>query len=202
MMHSWGEYVTVPNMNYILLSLLPLILVRKSGFPSLAAANGQFMLFNAATYKAMQPHEKMKASKVEDIETAKYFKQNKIKVACLAGNQSIRCKMYEGFSEAVNGFSKNVIMFFGNSFLWAILFWTITSLGFIFVIMSLSIKLACIYFLFLILTRISVSVASKQNIFINLLLAFPQQLIMGLFIYKAIINQSKKAFEWKGRKIA
>mgnify|MGYP001584351259 CR=1 FL=1 len=61
---TFGEKITVPNMNYILLSLLPLILVRKSGFSSLAAANGQFMLFDSKIYKTYKLQEKMKRKSV------------------------------------------------------------------------------------------------------------------------------------------
>ena len=57
---SSGEMITVPNMNFILVSLLPLILVRKSKFPSLAAANGQFMFFRSDVYKKIFPHRLMK----------------------------------------------------------------------------------------------------------------------------------------------
>lgn len=44
-MQTIGEKVSVPNMNFILNSLLPLPLVFLSNFHSLSAANGQFMLF-------------------------------------------------------------------------------------------------------------------------------------------------------------
>lgn len=50
-MTSWGEKLTVPLMNWILLSMLPLVLVRKSKRNSLAAANGQFMMFPASSYR-------------------------------------------------------------------------------------------------------------------------------------------------------
>jgi hypothetical protein len=44
-MFTLGEYLTVPVIYYILLSLLPFILVPKSKYSSLSAAIGQFMLF-------------------------------------------------------------------------------------------------------------------------------------------------------------
>ncbi|MBE0642247.1 MAG: glycosyltransferase family 2 protein, partial [Bacteroidales bacterium] len=43
-MQGRGEWMSVPLMNWILLSLLPLSLVRLSRRPSLSAANGQCML--------------------------------------------------------------------------------------------------------------------------------------------------------------
>jgi cellulose synthase/poly-beta-1,6-N-acetylglucosamine synthase-like glycosyltransferase len=137
-MVSAGEKATVPLMHYILLTLLPLILVRKTRFSSVAAANGQFMLFNSEVYRKILPHEKMKDSKVEDIKIARYFKQKGINIACITGKKSVSCRMYSGFPEAVHGFSKNVTQFFGNSFILAILFWLITTFGFVTVFFRLS----------------------------------------------------------------
>jgi glycosyltransferase involved in cell wall biosynthesis len=200
-MLTWGEKITVPVMNYILLTLLPLILVKKSRFSSLAAANGQFMLFNSAVYKSLHPHEKMKNSLVEDIEIARYLKKEHYEVACLAGDRSIHCRMYSGAKDAVKGFSKNVSAFFGNSILLAFVFWLITSFGFIVVFYSLSFPLFLSYVLFYILTRIIVSVVSEQNIAENLLFLFPQQISFGLFIYHAFVNKKNKTYHWKGREI-
>ncbi len=201
-MYTWGEKLTVPNMNFILLSLLPLILVFKSKFASLSAANGQFMLFNAQIYNSIQPHELMKSEKVEDIEIARYLKKTKHKIACLTGNQSISCRMYDNFSDAVNGFSKNVVMFFGNSFLMAFIFWFFTSFGFIIIYYSLGINWFLFYLFITILTRIIISIISFQNIFTNILLIIPQQISLGIFIFKALFNKQKKQFQWKGRNIS
>ena len=52
-----GERVVIPVMNWILLSLLPLILVRKCRWSSFSAANGQFMMFRTSVYKRYRFHE-------------------------------------------------------------------------------------------------------------------------------------------------
>jgi glycosyltransferase involved in cell wall biosynthesis len=200
-MKTWGEKMAVPVMNYILLTLLPLILVKKSRFTSLAAANGQFMLFNSPIYRSLHPHEKMKNSLVEDIEIARYLKKEHYKIACLAGDSSIQCRMYSGSQDAVRGFSKNVAAFFGNSIILAFIFWLITSFGFLFILHSLSFPLFLNYILIYILTRIIVSVISEQNTAENLLLIFPQQISFGLFIYTAFTNMKNKTYHWKGRDI-
>ncbi len=202
MMITKGEQISVPVMNYILLSLLPLILVRKLNFPSLAAANGQFMLFDSVKYLEYLPHEKMKANKVEDIEIARFYKQNKIKIAVLTGNDTITCRMYNSFSDAANGFSKNVVNFFGNSFALATIFWLITTFGFLVVLFNLSTNTFLFYILILLITRILISVSSQQNILQNIIFLIPQQFALGLFIYKAIINKLKNQHQWKGRNIS
>ncbi|WP_319478911.1 glycosyltransferase family 2 protein [uncultured Draconibacterium sp.] len=201
-MYTLGEYLTVPIMNFILLSLLPLVFVRVLPFSSMAAANGQFMLFDAKTYRNNQPHQTFRDNKVEDISIAQSFKKNGIRIACLSGNLSISCRMYSSFNDAINGFSKNVIMFFGNSGLLAVLFWLITTLGFIPILIGLPTTLILIYLLMLVTIRILISVVSHQSPLKNLLLAIPQQVVLGIFIIKAFLNKSKKAYQWKGRTIS
>jgi glycosyltransferase involved in cell wall biosynthesis len=196
-----GEKMTVPNMNYILLSLLPLLLVRKSKFISLSAANGQFMFFRADAYMRLQPHWLMKDNKVEDISISRYLKENDHKIACLTGDENINCRMYTGYLDALEGFSKNVIAFFGNSFVLALLFWLVTSFGFIAVLYFLPWKIFLAYLSMYLLTRIFISIASRQNIFNNLLYIFHLQLSMGIFIFKAFINKHFRKFQWKGRSI-
>ncbi len=200
-MLSHGEWFTVPVMNYILLTLLPLVLVNKSSFSSLSAANGQFMFFDADIYHKYLPHKQFKDKKVEDIAIIRYLKQQKVPVACLAGEKEISCRMYSGFGEAVHGFSKNIVMFFGNSTLLAILFWSITTLGFIPVIMTMSPAVATAYFAAIILIRMIVSATSRQNIVWNLLFMIAQQLAMGLMIFYSVRNSVTKQYTWKGRNI-
>jgi glycosyltransferase involved in cell wall biosynthesis len=196
-----GEKITVPNMTNILLSLLPLIFVRISWFSSHSAANGQFMLFEKETYLKFLPHKKFSMNKVEDIEIARFYKKNKIKIACITGVNDIKCRMYTGFNEAVNGFSRNVVNFFGNSFTLAVLYWLVTTFGFIFVLIALPVEVFILYLTMIVLTRIMISLSAKQKISDNFLYAVPQQFSLGLFIFKAVSNKLNKNLEWKGRSI-
>ncbi|HBZ22125.1 MAG TPA: hypothetical protein DEO60_13415, partial [Bacteroidales bacterium] len=196
-----GERITVPVMNYILISLLPLVLVRKLKYSSLSAANGQFMFFDKESYRTLGAHEMVKDDKAEDISIARIYRENGIKTACLLGDNSITCRMYTSFSDAVEGFSKNVIAFFGNSFVLAVLFWFATTFGFLFIAFSLSSALLFSYIIIYLVTRIIISAASRQSIFYNLLFIVPLQVSLGMFIYTAFINKNFKKFRWKGRNI-
>jgi glycosyltransferase involved in cell wall biosynthesis len=198
---SFGERITVPDMNYILLSLLPLPLVRQPWFPSLSAANGQFMFFNTSLYHMTEPHDLMKNNRVEDIHIAREFKKRRIRIACLLGDESITCRMYNGFRESVNGFSKNVVAFFGNSYILAILFWLVTTFGFVPVILSFPGQIMIMYLILYFAARIFVSLASRQNVFFNLVNFLFLQFSLGMFLYKSIINKCSGKFIWKGRVI-
>jgi hypothetical protein len=181
--------------------MLPLILVRKSGMSSLAAANGQFMFLDSAIYKSCEPHEKMKNKKVEDIEISRFFKNEKHRIACLVGDSTIQCRMYNGFDDAVNGFSKNVNAFFGNSLILALLFWIITTFGFLFVLVELPAYFFIVYLFTYIISRILISIVSEQSVTENIFLIIPMQISFGLFIFHAFINKNIKTYRWKGRDI-
>lgn len=197
-----GEKMTVPVMNFILLSLLPLPLVKNSRFSSLSAANGQFMLFDATAYHRLKPHERMKDAKVEDIKIARYFKQKNVSVACIAADHSIQCRMYHSFNEAIHGFSKNIVDFFGHSFMLGFIFWFITTLGFIPIVVACSLNFLMIYIVMFIFVRIFVLLTSHQRVFDGLIYMIPHQFSMGLMLVRSFINQFFNQYQWKGRDIS
>ncbi len=195
---TYGERISVPIMNFILLTLLPLIFVRVSPSASHAAANGQFMLFDAETYKKILPHRLFKNHAVEDIAIARYFKKNKLKMACITGEKRIRCRMYKTFNDAVNGFSKNVFMFFGNNPILACLFWEFSALGFIPVLLSIP-QYFILYIVIQTLIIILYSYASKQKIINNILLFLFHIGVLTIIICKAFYVRKKKKLKWKER---
>ena len=200
-MQTLGEKITVPNMQIILLTLLPLPLVRLSGFPSLSAANGQYMLFRHETYKELEPHGQFRMSRAEDIEIARHLKRQRRRVSCLTGIRGVRCRMYHTLPEAVEGFSKNVTHFFGNSSVAAILYWLVTTLGFIPFVVAEEWDWLWLWLAATLLTRIAATLTAGMRMCDNLLLFLPQQLMLGDFILRSLINRRKNRFTWKGRKI-
>jgi glycosyltransferase involved in cell wall biosynthesis len=198
---TFGEKISVPVMNYILLTLLPLIFVRVSPFSAHSAANGQFMLFEAQKYRELSPHLNFRNSPVEDIAIARFYKKNKQKIACITGDERVKCRMYNSYSDAKQGFVKNVLMFFGNSPLLAILFWAHSSFGFIPVLMT-STNLLMLYILLMISIIIIYSLISKQNFLVNLLLYPFQMFFLITTILNALIWRKGKKVVWKERVIS
>lgn len=201
-MKSLAEKITVPVMNSILLSLLPMVLTRESTRPSLAAANGQFMLFEKKTYTKLQPHKQVKNLLVEDILIARLYKTNRLKMQCMTGNETIRCRMYQNLTDALHGFSRSVAEFFGGSHLATFLYWLIGTFG-IFAIVS---ELPA-FFTFITLALMTgiilfVSVSSRQAFWQNLLFALPRQLLLGVIAFLSFRNKKLKKTQWKGRNIS
>lgn len=202
-MKNLGEKLTVPLMNMILLTLLPLIFVRKSFFVAHAAANGQFMLFDADVYRRQLPHKHLRNKRVEDIEIARHFKRKKIDIACLLGNEDVTCRMYHSYHEALNGFSKNISMFFGNSYVLAFSFWLITTFGFIPVYLAYGMGwVLFVYLVVLFLIKALVSLLSRQVFCFNLMLMFLQQLVLGHLLFYSVYQHIHKNYQWKERNIS
>lgn len=201
-MPSRGSRLIVPLMNWILLSLLPLPLIRLSEKPSLSAANGQFMLFDADAYHHVQPHYLFRTNQVEDIAILREYKRRKLKSATLLGAGDIRCTMYSGLKEGIEGFSKNVFQFFGGSRLLTLCFALITTFAPFYLFLFNKPIYGWLYLLIIILIRIFVSLASQQSVKQNLLLLVPQQIMFWVVITSAFIKSKYKNLTWKGRNIS
>lgn len=195
-----GEKKSVPLMNFILLTLLPLVFVRVSPFKSHSAANGQFMLFDADTYREFQPHERFKESAVEDIAIARFLKGRKINTACVTGEERIECRMYNSYPDALNGFSKNIFSFFGGSPVMAFLFWLLSSFGIIPVLMFDG-YLALVYLLGVVLIQMIYAMTCKQDV-ADTLRYFPANMLFMLRVMiQALRVKRKGSYLWKGRDI-
>ena len=198
---SIGEKISVPLMNWILLSFLPLIFVRISKNAAFAAANGQFIMFRADTYKRLLPHQIHRKEKVEDIAIIRHFKTQGLKSDTLLGDINIECRMYTGVREAIEGFTKNIFQFFGNSIFLTILVGIIITIAPFIIFIYFGILFGIAYMIGTLLIRIFVSLASKQSVFINLIFMIPQHLVFLLIITKGVVNYKKKELIWKGRNI-
>ncbi|MDD2322832.1 MAG: glycosyltransferase family 2 protein [Sphingobacteriia bacterium] len=196
-----GEKITVPVMNWILVSFLPLILTRLSKRPSLSAANGQFMLFRGESYRKHQFHQAIKRSLVEDIHIFRYMKKLGLQVHTLLGNGFVECRMYHSYSEAIDGFSKNITDFFsGRGFM--ILFSLATLTGLWLIFFSLPRVLFFVYLGMIIAIQTGFSFASGQNIFDNLRFLLHQRVAFFHMVYKALKIKRKGTYIWKGRAIS
>ncbi|MDB5023875.1 MAG: glycosyltransferase family 2 protein [Mucilaginibacter sp.] len=200
-MKSVGERLTVPLMHYILLNLLPLRLVYLSKNASVAAASGQFMLFNAEVYHRHEWHQSAKDKIVEDVEIMKQVKLAGYNGESLLANSMITCRMYTNYREAINGFGKNFLAAFNYNIFSFLVFLLLLIGGPIIVIMTLNLQLITMMIGLIILTRIMISLESGQNTAINVILHPLQMFSLVLIAFSAIQKYLTKTTEWKGRKI-
>jgi chlorobactene glucosyltransferase len=199
---SFGEHLIVPLMNWLLLTFLPLRFVYTSSSKSFAAANGQFMLWRKADYLNLGGHQIVKYKVVEDMELARLVKQNKLRVKTMLGGKLVFCRMYESFNQAYKGFTKNFYAGFSLppfTFI-VIIFFLFIVFASPFLFLMPPVHLFILIALILI-TRISVSIVSNQNLFINVLLHPAQMLFMFWIGIISLIKFKTNRLEWKQRKL-
>jgi chlorobactene glucosyltransferase len=200
-MESPAEFMTVPVMNWILQSLLPMILVQKTKLSSLSAANGQFMMFDSENYRSSQWHSKVRNQHVEDIRLARMMKADGLRIAVLLGNNDIFCRMYSSLDEAILGFSRNMHEYFGGSRAVMIVFWLTVCLGPVIVWLTLSWEYLGLFVVLVLVNRLLVAWAGRQNIFWSVLLHPFHMIGFTAIVFCNLFGRIKKETTWKGRRI-
>jgi glycosyltransferase involved in cell wall biosynthesis len=200
-MNTPGEKLVVPLMHYILLNLLPLRLVYLVKNNAVAAASGQFMFFDADIYRGSQWHKQVKENVVEDVEIMKIVKLAGYNGEALLANGMINCRMYKGYKDAVNGFSKNFLAAFNYSVI-GLLFYIIVLIGGPMMVM-MTLNFPLIFFMagLIMLSRIMISLSAGQSAWRNVVLHPLQMLSLTLIAFVAIQRYLTKTNVWKGRSI-
>jgi len=199
-MRSTGEKIVVPFMFRVLLSLLPLFLIRRCRWSSFSAANGQMMLFHGATYKRYRFHEKVRDRMAEDIEIMRLIKRSQLRGDTLVGRKEIECRMYRSYAEGVNGFSRNIFSMFGNSLAFLLLF-AVTGLAGWIILLFLPWQFAFTYFAMVISLNSMIALTSRQRLKDSLIWLLPGIAAFYHIAYLALRRRASRNFEWKGRKI-
>ncbi|RYY36916.1 MAG: glycosyltransferase [Sphingobacteriaceae bacterium] len=196
-----GEKTVVPMMHFLLLNLLPLRLVYLTRHAAVAAASGQFMLFDAEVYRKQQWHQAVQDKVVEDVEIMKKVKASRYRGESLLANGMIHCRMYTGYLEAITGFSKNFLAIFNYS-VFGFLIYIITVIGGpLLILTTLNAPLIAFMAGLIILTRIMISLSAGQNALLNVLLHPAQMFSLMLIAFLAIQKYLTRTTVWKGRKV-
>ncbi|MGF7042945.1 glycosyltransferase [Mucilaginibacter lappiensis] len=200
-METPGEKAVVPLMHFILLNLLPVRLIYLVKNATVAAASGQFMLFDAAIYHQHQWHNAVKNKVVEDVEIMRLIKAEAYNGEALLANGMISCRMYKSYDEAINGFGKNFLAAFNYSIIGFLIYIVLVIGGPMIVIMTLNLPLIFFMLGLIMLTRTMISLLSDQSAVSNIIMHPLQMLNMLLIAVISIQKYLTKTTVWKGRKI-
>lgn len=121
---TWGERLVVPVMYWSIHSFLSVPLAHSPRAPGLSVAIGQYMLFTRAAYEAIGGHAAIRDIVVDDVALAKRIKAAGLRLRLADGTHRVRCRMYRGFREAWNGFSKNLYAAFDYNAALLLFVWT------------------------------------------------------------------------------
>jgi chlorobactene glucosyltransferase len=107
-LHSMAEKMVIPVIDMFAYSMLPLRLTRFSKYPSLAAANGQWIVFKKEAYFKMGGHQSVAGNVIEDVMLSRNAKKMGLRILLTAGTHAIYGRMYRNAEEVRKGFAKNL----------------------------------------------------------------------------------------------
>ena len=109
---TWGEKLLVPFFPWASLCFIPLGLGYKLRLPGLTAAVGQLMVFRREAYFQIGGHELLGTAIVDDLTLARKIKTAGFRWRVASVSDLVSCRMYRGFKDAVEGFTKNLFAAF------------------------------------------------------------------------------------------
>jgi hypothetical protein len=111
---SVAEALIVPLVYLVLLSYLPMWLVRRHPMPALSAGCGQFMLARRTAYLAADGHRAIRRTLHDGLMLARRMKAAGFTVSLFDGRDVACCRMYAGLRATWRGFARNAYEALGS----------------------------------------------------------------------------------------
>ncbi|GAB4503957.1 MAG: hydroxychlorobactene glucosyltransferase CruC [Anaerolineales bacterium] len=109
---TWGEKLIIPVIGFGIFSFLPIFLAQRLRRAALSVTIGQFMLFRRSAFEAVGGYASVRDHIVDDVMLGRRIIQHGLVWRLMDGTQHVSCRMYRGFWDAVDGFTKNIFAFF------------------------------------------------------------------------------------------
>jgi Glycosyltransferase like family 2 len=113
---SWPERLTQPLLQWLWMTFLPLRLAERAKPVSMAAANGQFMVLNTTVLRSIGGFEPVRGEVLDDVALARSLKRSGFRVTVAEGSTLATCRMYAGWTELRDGYTKNLWSATGSPF--------------------------------------------------------------------------------------
>ncbi|WP_299955640.1 glycosyltransferase family 2 protein [uncultured Modestobacter sp.] len=105
---SVAERLVQPLQQWLWGTLLPLRLAERSARPSLAAANGQFLVVARTAYDRAGGHAAVRGEVIEDVALLRAVKAAGGRGAVIDGSTLAACRMYDGWPGVRDGYGKSL----------------------------------------------------------------------------------------------
>lgn len=111
---SWLERLLQPLLVWSWMSTIPLTVAESRQWASMSAANGQLLVFDAAGYRAMGGHDRVRGDVIEDVELMRAVRLDGGRAATADGSRLASCRMYGSPADLVDGYAKSAWRAFGG----------------------------------------------------------------------------------------
>jgi hypothetical protein len=110
-----AERLVQPLAPWLWATTLPLRLAERSPRPSLAAANGQFLVVTRAAYERAGGHAAVRDQVIEDVALLRAVKRAGGRGVPVEGHRLASCRMYDGWPALREGYAKSLWASVGGS---------------------------------------------------------------------------------------
>jgi hypothetical protein len=107
-----AERLVQPLLQWSWLTFLPLRMAERSAWPSLAAANGQFLVVRRAAYERAGGHPP--GAVLDDLALAHALRRSGAQGGIVDGTHLASCRMYDGWPALRDGYCKSLWAAFGS----------------------------------------------------------------------------------------
>lgn len=198
---TWSERLLQPLLQWSWLATLPLRLAERSTRASLTAANGQFLVVDANSYRVIGGHQAIAQRVLDDMDLLKAMKTRGYCGVVVDGSEIAQCRMYTNFHEVEAGYTKWLWAAFGSLPV-SLVASGVLALTYIWPILSLSLIdlswIGLVGYLAAVLSRTFAAVRTKGS----LLSALLHPISVALLIYLILRSWWRKyrgTTTWKGR---
>ncbi len=105
---TWGERLVQPLLQWLWLTFLPLRIAERPRPLSMTAANGQFMIIDRNALNEIDGFRSVANNVLDDVALAKEMKRAGMRAGVVDGTRLATCRMYRGWKELRDGYSKNL----------------------------------------------------------------------------------------------
>ncbi len=113
---SWAERLIQPLLGWSWLTFVPLAAAERSSRPSLAVVIGQFLVLTRSGYDRAGGHAAVRHDVVEDLALARSIRRTGGRTAVVDGTALARCRMYDGWPDLREGYTKSLWTAFGSGY--------------------------------------------------------------------------------------
>jgi chlorobactene glucosyltransferase len=113
-MLTLGERMTVPILSFSVLGFFPVLLAEQLRLPAFSVTVGQFMLFRRSAFEAIGGYDTIRNHLVDDVSLGRNIVSHGFRWKLMDATEYVTCRMYQNFSTALDGFTKNLFAFFDH----------------------------------------------------------------------------------------
>lgn len=199
---TWAERLVQPLLLWSWLTFVPLRAAERSARASLAVATGQFLVVRREAYVRAGGHAAVRTEVMEDLALTRNVRRAGGRTAVVDGARLAHCRMYPGWKELREGYSKSLWTAFGSPAGAAVVVGAATT---VYVVPPLAAlagsRLGMAGYLFAVTGRCVIARRTGSRPFPDSLLHPASVAVVGYLTGRSLWQHRRGRLEWKGRRL-